>query len=71
MVAGAVRLCRGQLLPDPPHPVLGLMCLAQPERAIRFAIITTLASVAGGVLGYAIGHFAVRQVGKSCSMRCI
>jgi membrane protein YqaA with SNARE-associated domain len=47
------------------------MCLARPERAIRYAIITTLASVAGGVLGYAIGHFAFAMVGKSCSMRCI
>ena len=41
--------------PIPPHPVLGLMCLAEPKRAVRFATIATLASVAGGMLGYAIG----------------
>ncbi len=41
--------------PIPPHPLLGLMCLAEPKRAIRFAVVGTLASVAGGLLGYAIG----------------
>ncbi|MEO0061487.1 MAG: hypothetical protein RLZZ08_47 [Pseudomonadota bacterium] len=41
--------------PVPPHPLLGLMCLAEPRKAIRFAAVATLASVAGGMLGYAIG----------------
>ena len=41
--------------PIPPHPLLGLMCLAEPNKAIRFAAIATVASVAGGMLGYAIG----------------
>ena len=50
--------------PIPPHPVLGLMCLANPKRAIRYAIITTLASVAGGLLGYAIGHFLFASIGE-------
>ncbi len=41
--------------PIPPHPLLGLMCLAEPKKALRFAAVATLASVAGGLLGYAIG----------------
>ena len=49
--------------PIPPHPVLGLMCLAEPKKAVRFALIATLASVAGGLLGYAIGHFLYDTVG--------
>ena len=49
--------------PIPPHPVLGLMCLAEPKKAVRFAIVATLASVAGGLLGYAIGHFVYDTVG--------
>ena len=49
--------------PIPPHPVLGLMCLAEPRKAVRFALIATLASVAGGLLGYAIGHFLYDTVG--------
>lgn len=50
--------------PIPPHPLLGLMCLAKPQRAVRFAVIATLASVAGGLLGYGIGHFLFEAVGK-------
>ena len=49
--------------PIPPHPLLGLMCLAEPKKAIRFAVIATLASVAGGMLGYAIGYFAYEAFG--------
>ena len=49
--------------PVPPHPLLGLMCLAEPKKAVRFAVIATFASVAGGLLGYAIGHFAYDAFG--------
>ncbi len=49
--------------PIPPHPLLGLMCLAAPRRAIWFAAVATLASVAGGMLGYAIGWGLYDTVG--------
>jgi len=49
--------------PIPPHPLLGLMCLAEPKKAIRFALIATLTSVAGGLFGYMIGAFAFDLVG--------
>lgn len=49
--------------PIPPHPVLGVMCLAEPKKAVRFAAIATLASVVGGLLGYAIGHFLFEVIG--------
>jgi membrane protein YqaA with SNARE-associated domain len=49
--------------PVPPHPLLGLMCLAEPKKAIRFAAVATIASVAGGLLGYAIGYGLYDTVG--------
>lgn len=49
--------------PIPPHPLLGLMCLAEPTRALRFSIIATLASVAGGLFGYGIGYVVFDAVG--------
>lgn len=49
--------------PIPPHPLLGLMCLAEPKKAIRFAAVATVASVAGGMLGYAIGWGLYDTVG--------
>ncbi len=51
------------MFPIPPHPLLGLMCLGEPRKAVRFAVITTVASVTGGLLGYAIGHFAFHAFG--------
>lgn len=50
--------------PIPPHPLLGLMCLAEPKKAMRFAIVAVLSSVAGGLLGYGIGYFLFEAVGE-------
>lgn len=50
--------------PIPPHPLLGLMCLAEPKKAVRFAAIATLSSVAGALFGYAIGWGLYDTVGK-------
>ncbi|MBH5321563.1 YqaA family protein [Aurantiacibacter sediminis] len=49
--------------PIPPHPLLGLMCLAEPKKAIRFALIATISSVLGALFGYAIGFFLYETVG--------
>src|SRR3546814_15726971 len=43
--------------------MLVLMCLADPKKAVRYALICTLASVAGGCLGYTIGFFLYESVG--------
>lgn len=60
---GLFAFLESSMFPIPPHPLLGLMCLAQPRKAVRFAVITTLASVTGGLVGYAIGHFAFQAFG--------
>lgn len=49
--------------PIPPHPLLGLMCLAEPKKAVRFAAVATLSSVLGGLFGYGIGYFLYEAVG--------
>ena len=50
--------------PIPPHPLLGLMCLAEPKKAIRFALVCTGASVLGGLLGYLIGWGLYDTIGR-------
>jgi membrane protein YqaA with SNARE-associated domain len=46
----------------PPDIMLAPMALAQPSRAWRYAALTTLASVGGGLLGYGIGVLAFNFV---------
>ena len=48
------------IFPIPPDPALMMMALAERRAAYRLAMLTTLASVAGGVAGYAIGAFLLK-----------
>ena len=48
-----------------PADVLFLpMALARPNRAYRFALIATVASVLGGIAGYMLGHYAFAALAK-------
>ncbi|MEP7350500.1 MAG: YqaA family protein [Sphingorhabdus sp.] len=60
-----ISFVESSFFPIPPHPMLGLMCLARPDKALRYGFICTLASVLGGLFGYAIGYFAYETVGVS------
>src|SRR4051794_32748154 len=51
----AVAFAESSFFPIPPDALLIPMILARPDRVWRFAAICTLASVAGGALGYLIG----------------
>lgn len=51
----AVAFAESSFFPIPPDVLLVPMALAQPRRAWRFALVATIASVIGGMLGYAIG----------------
>lgn len=53
----AVSFAESSFFPVPPDVMLAPMVLARPDRAWRYAAICTLASVFGGILGYAIGYF--------------
>ena len=57
-----LSFAESSFFPIPPDVMLMPMSLAQPRRAMYFATITTLASVAGGIAGYAIGYFALDWV---------
>jgi membrane protein YqaA with SNARE-associated domain len=60
----AFAFMEASFFPIPPHPMLGLMCLAEPKKALRYAIICTAASVIGGLFGYAIGYFLYDSIGS-------
>lgn len=51
----AISFAESSFFPIPPDVMLVPMALSQPDKAIRFAFFTTLASVVGGICGYLIG----------------
>ncbi|MBI1198729.1 MAG: DedA family protein [Phenylobacterium sp.] len=53
----AVSFAESSFFPVPPDVMLGPMVLANRDRAFVYAGICTVASVVGGLLGYAIGMF--------------
>ncbi len=59
---GIISFSESSFFPIPPDVMLAPMSMARPSRALRFALITTVASVAGGMLGYLIGALALEWV---------
>jgi membrane protein YqaA with SNARE-associated domain len=59
---GALSFAESSFFPIPPDVMLAPMCLADRSRAWRFATVTTLASLAGGIAGYGIGYFLFEAV---------
>lgn len=57
-----VSFTESSFFPVPPDVLLAPMTLARPQRWWRLAALTTLASVLGGLLGYAIGYVALETV---------
>ena len=60
----AVAFAESSFFPVPPDILLAPMALANPRRAWRYALIATIASVLGGMLGYAIGAMLYGTVGE-------
>jgi membrane protein YqaA with SNARE-associated domain len=60
----AIAFAESSFFPLPPDILLIPMMLARPRDAWRLAAICTLASVVGGLLGYAIGYWGFDLVGR-------
>ena len=60
---GIVSFVESSFFPVPPDIMLIPMALARADRAWRYAIVCTLASVAGGMLGYLIGAWLYDSIG--------
>ncbi len=59
-----IAFIESSVFPIPPDVMLLPMVLAAREKAWRIATVATLASVAGGIAGYAIGYLGFETVGK-------
>src|SRR6478609_529638 len=60
----AVSFAESSFFPIPPDVILVPMALAQPHKARLYALVCTIASVLGGLVGYAIGALLFDTVGK-------
>lgn len=60
---GGISFAESSFFPIPPDTMLIPMSLARPDRAYHYALVCTLTSVAGGILGYAIGALLYDSVG--------
>ena len=59
-----VSFVESSVFPIPPDVMIVPMVLADRSRAWRIATVATIASVAGGMLGYAIGSLFFKALGQ-------
>lgn len=62
---GGLSIAESSFFPVPPDVMLLPMAIARPEKGWRYALITTLCSVAGGIVGYFIGKYLFGLIGES------
>jgi membrane protein YqaA with SNARE-associated domain len=60
----AISFAESSFFPIPPDVMLIPMCLAKPKRAFFYAGVCTIASVVGGLVGYAIGALLYDTAGQ-------
>ena len=60
---GLISFLESSVFPIPPDALMIPMVLADRTRAFRIALVCTVCSVLGGLLGYAIGYYFFETVG--------
>jgi membrane protein YqaA with SNARE-associated domain len=65
LALGVVSFAESSFFPVPPDAMILPMVLARPDRAWRIALVATITSVLGGILGYAIGYYLFETLGQS------
>ncbi|GAB6844262.1 membrane protein YqaA with SNARE-associated domain [Methylorubrum rhodinum] len=60
---GAVAFAESSFFPVPPDAMIVPMAVSRPDRVWLYATIATVASVLGGLVGYAIGALLFDSVG--------
>lgn len=64
LILFAVAVAEASVFPLPPDILLLPMALARRDKAYRLALVCTLGSVIGGVIGYGIGALAMATLGQ-------
>ncbi|MCA9320888.1 MAG: DedA family protein [Planctomycetes bacterium] len=53
----AISFAESSFFPIPPDPLLIALALGRRKRAFYFALVCSVASILGGIFGYALGYF--------------
>ena len=61
---GVISFLESSVFPIPPDVMLVPMVLANRAKAFRIALVCTVSSVVGGLLGYAIGYYFFETLGE-------
>jgi membrane protein YqaA with SNARE-associated domain len=61
---GLISFLESSVFPIPPDVMLVPMVLADRARAFRIALVCSVCSVLGGMLGYAIGYYFFATIGE-------
>jgi len=62
-ILGVISFLESSIFPIPPDVMLIPMVLANRAKAFRIALVCTVCSVLGGLLGYAIGYYFFETIG--------
>ncbi|MFQ5606502.1 MAG: YqaA family protein [Candidatus Zixiibacteriota bacterium] len=63
LALGVLSFAESSFFPVPPDALLIAMCVGAHTKWARFALVCSLASVAGGMAGYGVGMFAYETLG--------
>jgi membrane protein YqaA with SNARE-associated domain len=58
-----IAVAESSFFPIPPDVLLIALCVGAPSKSFRFALICSVGSVLGGLLGYAIGYWGYDLIG--------
>jgi membrane protein YqaA with SNARE-associated domain len=58
-----ISFTESSISPFPPDPLMVPMVIKNKDKAWHYAWLTTLASVTGGMVGYAIGFYLFQKIG--------
>jgi membrane protein YqaA with SNARE-associated domain len=61
---GTVSFVESSVFPIPADVLFIPMCVARPERSMHYALIATVTSVLGGILGWALGFYAFDLIAR-------
>ncbi len=58
-----LAICESSFFPIPPDPLLIILALGNTKKAFKFALVCSIGSIIGGVIGYFIGWQFMATIG--------